>query len=575
MKKLLTLILLFSTGYVLAQPNFSQTNFLEMVKGERDAHAGKLIPSALSASTDYDVKYYNCFWNIDPAVSYISGKVTTLFNPTQPLFDSIVFDLTNALTVDSIWYHNTTLTFNHSNDLITIPLPATIPVNTLDSITVFYQGVPGSTGFGSFIQDTHSGTPIIWTLSEPYGSSDWWPCKNGLTDKADSIDIAINTSSNYKAASNGILVSTTPNGNNTIYQWKHRYPIATYLICLAVTNYAEYSHFVPFAGDTLEVVNYIYPEDSASAVAQTSEITAMIQLYDTLFGVYAFQNEKYGHAQFGWGGGMEHQTITFVSGFDYDLLAHELAHHWFGDKVTCGSWEDIWLNEGFATYLAGLCFEHLIPAYWLPFKQNQINFITSQNDGSVLCTDTLDINRLFDGRLTYVKGAMILHQVRWVIGDSAFYAGINSYLTDVTCAYEFARTSDLKSHLEIASGQNLTWYFNDWFIGEGFPSYQINWSQIGSSVYLEVNQTQSHPSVPFFELPLPIQFSNGTQDTIVRIDHTTSGQNFILNIPFLLLPLTLILSGGLFQITILLLPDSLKVYPDITFLSTRILPQQR
>lgn len=532
MKKIALIVLLLIPFALFAQQNFSQTEFLKIVKGEKEAHAGKLIPSTLSATADYDVKYYNCFWNINPSVNYISGRVTMLFVPTQAAFTSLVMDLTNALNVDSIVYHNSSISYTHAADAITIPLPATLPVNVPDSITVYYKGVPGSTGFGSFIQDTHNGTPVIWTLSEPYGSSDWWPCKNGLTDKADSIDIAINTSSNYTAASNGVLVAETPNGANTIYQWKHRYPIATYLVCLAVTNYSKYSHFVPFAGDTLEVVNYIYPEDSATAASQTGVITSMIQLYDTLFGVYPFQNEKYGHAQFGWGGGMEHQTITFVTGFGFDLLAHELAHHWFGDKVTCGSWEDLWLNEGFATYLSGLCYEHLLPVYWMPFKQNEINYITSQPDGSVFCTDTLDINRLFDGRLTYVKGAMILHQLRWVIGDSAFYAGINNYLTDASCAYEFALTSDLKAHLEAASGQNLTWYFNDWYTGEGFPSYLIQWSQVGSSVYVKVFQNQSHPSVPFFELPLPIQFSNGTQDTIVRIDHTSSGQNFILNIPF-------------------------------------------
>ncbi|MBK7970327.1 MAG: hypothetical protein IPK08_16080 [Bacteroidetes bacterium] len=177
---------------------------------------------------------------------------------------------------------------------------------------------------------------MIWTLSEPYGSSDWWPCKNGLTDKADSIDIFLNVPNAMTGASNGILIAETPNGTTKLFHWKHKYPIA-YLICMAVTNYVKYS-LCPLAGDTLEIVNYVYPEDSLLATSQTDEIVSMVQLYDTLFGVYPFHNEKYGHAQFGWGGGMEHQTMTFVSNFGFDLLAHELAHHWFGDKVTYGSW---------------------------------------------------------------------------------------------------------------------------------------------------------------------------------------------------------------------------------------------
>ncbi len=532
MKNILTVIALLLSANLFAQEKFSHESFLDIVKGEMTAHEGKMSPSTQSATQGYDVKHYNCFWNINPVVNYISGFVTTSFVPVENNFDTLILDLTSLLTIDSVVYHNTNIPFSHGGDVITIPFSTTLPLNAIDSISVYYQGVPAVSGFGSFIQDTHNGTPVIWTLSEPYGSSDWWPCKNGLTDKADSIDVFLNIPSGLTGASNGILISETPNGSSQLFHWKHRYPIATYLICLAVTNYVNYSHVVPYAGDTLDVVNYVYPEDSALAASQTGAIVSMIQLYDTLFGVYPFQNEKYGHAQFGWGGGMEHQSMTFVSGFSFDLLAHELAHQWFGDKITCGSWEDIWLNEGFATYLSGLCYEHLAPSYWMPFKQNEINYITSQPDGSVFCTDTTSIPRLFDGRLTYAKGGMILHQLRWVIGDSAFYAAINNYLNDVDCAYEFATTFDLKTHFETVSGQNLSWYFNDWFTGQGHPSYNIEWSQVGSSLYLEVNQTQSHPSVPFFELPIPIQIKNSTQDTIIRLNHTFSGENFIVSIPF-------------------------------------------
>ena len=532
MRKLITISACILSGYLHAQVKYSNDDFLQIVKGERDAHIGKILHKVQSASFNYDVKYYNCHWNVDPAVNYISGSIATYFTPTQAAFDSIIFNLTNALTVDSVIYHNAPLAFNHTVDLLSIAFPSVIPINTLDSVSVYYQGVPANTGFGSFIKDTHNGTPIIWTLSQPYGSSDWWPCKNGLTDKADSIDIFVNTPAAYNVASNGILASVTPNGSNKIYHWKHRYPIATYLICFSVTNYVKYSNWVPFGNDTLEVVNLVYPEDSASAASQTGAIVSMIQLYDTLFGIYPFQNEKYGHAEFGWGGGMEHQTMTFVSGFGFELIAHELGHHWFGDKVTCGSWEDIWINEGFATYLSGLCYEHLLPGAWLPFKRDKINYITSQSNGSVRCDDTTSVNRIFNGRLSYAKGAMILNQLRWVIGDSAFFAALNNYLTDVNTAYGFARTSDLKSHFEASSGQNLTWYFDDWFTGEGFPSYQINWSQSGSTVDITVNQTQSDLSVPFFELPLPIKFMHNSQDTIIRLNNTFSGQSFSISIPF-------------------------------------------
>lgn len=512
--------------FLLGQITFNPEDLTDIAKAERDAHSGKLFTGANEIPANYDVKWYRCWWNIDPEVREISGNVTTLFTPTVAGFDSLELDLAGELTVDSVIYHDLPVSWNHASDRVTIRFPSNIPQNTADSVTVYYHGIPPDNGFGSFVQDTHNGTPVIWTLSEPYGSKDWWPCKNGLTDKADSIDIFINTPSEYKTASNGLLLSATPAGANTIYHWKHRYPIASYLVCLAVTNYASYTHQVPFGGDTLQVVNYVYPEDSAAAFNQTAAIVPMIQLFNTLFGIYPFQNEKYGHAQFGWGGGMEHQTMTFVGSFGFELLAHELAHMWFGDKITCGSWADIWLNEGFATYLSGLCYEHLQPIYWEKFREVRIKSIISKPDGSVYCTDTTDINRLFNSRLSYAKGGMILHQLRWIMGDPAFFGAINNYLNDTSLSYGFARTENLKSHLESAYGHDLTWYFDDWFTGEGFPSYYIGWTQKGDTVAFTVNQTQSHPSVAFFEMTIPVQFKNASRDTLIRFTNIFSGQSF-------------------------------------------------
>jgi aminopeptidase N len=368
MKCVLGFLLLMVSFLLQAQVTFNEEDLKTIAGAEERAHEGKLSPCFLGNTNNYDVKWYRCRWNIDPAIHAISGNVTTLFSPVRQDFDTLIFDLNQALTVDSVIYHNHQLIWSHTSDLLTIRFSNVLTQNVADSVSVYYHGVPADNGFGSFVKETQhglpDGTPIIWTLSEPYGSSDWWPCKNGLTDKADSMDIYISTPAIYQTASNGLLVSVSPEGANSTYHWKHRYPIATYLVCLSVTKYARYTELVPYAGDTLEVINYVYPGDSAAAVAQTANIVPMIQLFDTLFGLYPFQQEKYGHAQFGWGGGMEHQTMTFVSSFGFELLAHELAHQWFGDKITCGSWTDIWLNEGFGTYLSGLCYEHLAPAWW-------------------------------------------------------------------------------------------------------------------------------------------------------------------------------------------------------------------
>ncbi len=532
MKFISVLFSLATIPLLFSQTAPSMSHFMDLVNAEKKANQSRLEFPPQTLNDDYDVIYHRCEWMVDPAQYFISGRVSTFFKPRTSNFQIIHFDLSSVLTVDLAIYKNGNVSFQHNNDILSISLPGKIPENQLDSITIYYHGTPPQTGFGSFDTSSHAGVPVLWTLSEPYGGSDWWPCKNGLMDKADSIDVIITTPSIYRAASNGILISEIKTGNTKSYHWKHRYPIATYLICMAVTNYAQYSHHVPFENSTTEVLNYIYPEDSAVAASQTPLIVPVMQLYDTLFGVYPFAHEKYGHCQFGWGGGMEHQTFTFVGAFYFELIAHELAHHWFGDKLTCSSWQDVWLNEGFATYLSGLCYEHILPDWWRQFKSVRIEHITSEPGGSVFCDDTTTVNRIFDGRLSYSKGCMILHQLRWIIGDEAFLKAMYNYVNDPKLAYGFTKTSDLITHFETEAGRKLDWYFNDWYTGQGFPMYEIHWTQTANDLVLTISQTQSHPSVSFFELPLPILLKGQNRDTLVRLDNTFSGQSFNLNIPF-------------------------------------------
>lgn len=484
-------------------------------------------------SANYDLKYHRLNWELNPSVKYIKGDVTTFFVPIISNFNEIYFDLSSALTVDSVKYHDTIISFNHfANNSLRLNLPSIIPQNTLDSVTIFYQGVPISTGFGSFEQNIHSGTPIIWTLSEPFGANDWWPCKESLADKIDSIDIFVTTPKQYKVGSQGLLVNTTTNGVNNTYHWKHRYPIATYLISLAVTNYAEFTIDANLIQGILPIQNFVYPEDSATSYNQINFIKPIIELYDSLFTPYPFMNEKYGHAQFGWGGGMEHQTMSSMGNFSAGLMSHEVAHQWFGNKVTCNSWTEIWLNEGFATYCTGLFYKYNAPIWWMPWREDMVNTVTSQPDGSVYNPDTTTVSRIFDSRLSYKKGAYLLRMLDWKVGETDFFQAINNYLTNVNLEYNFASTQSLKSEFALVSGLDLTEFFNDWYYGEGFPSYQITWSQTGTNVNFVVNQTQSHASVSFYEMPIPIYVKGQGFDTTFVFNHTFSGQNFSATVPF-------------------------------------------
>ncbi|MCB9294680.1 MAG: T9SS type A sorting domain-containing protein [Lewinellaceae bacterium] len=541
MKRIILLPLLF-VG--LSFISFSQTedfvckDFSGLVAQEQHAHEALLNFRSSPFTDNYDITYQRMEWEVDPGMYYIKGTITTYFIPTEEGFEELNFDLSDALQVNAVQYHGSALdAYNQASNRLAISLPQAIPSGQLDSISVVYEGAPPPTGFGSFVQSTHGGQPIIWTLSEPYGAMDWWPCKQDLNDKIGSVDIYVRTPAAYRAASNGVLVEEYEDGADKVYHWQHNYPIPAYLVAIAVTNYAHYSDFVPVeGGEPIEVLNYVFPENLASWQSATGTTVEVMQLFNELFGLYPFADEKYGHAQFGWGGGMEHQTMSFMGGYSHLLQAHELAHQWFGDKVTCGSWADIWLNEGFATYLEGLTYQYglgLNTNTWPAWLQGKVNQITGQPGGSVYVDDTTSVNRIFNSRLSYSKGAMLLHMLRWKLGDEDFFQAVRNYHNDPALAFGYARTADLQRHLEQQSGQDLTEFFNDWFYGEGYPSYRFNWWQDGNTVDATLDQITSHYSVDFFEMPVPIRFrgTDGSEQTIV-FDHTENDQYFQFELPF-------------------------------------------
>jgi len=508
---------------------------MELAAHQRIIAGNNTIENITSASNNYDIKYYRGEWDVNPAVRFITGKVTMYFVVTSAT-NNIQLDLMNALTVDSVKQRNLLLTKQHTNNTLSVDFPASVNAGVLDSITVFYKGVPPNNGFGSFETTTHAGTPVMWTLSEPYGSRDWWPCKNGLDDKADSIDILVTTPPQYKAAANGLLQSETliAGGTKILTYWKHRYPIASYLVCFAVTNYTVFNNSVLLGSTNLPMQTYCYPESLVSFQNGTQNVLDALQLFHNNFGDYPFIKEKYGHVQFSWGGGMEHQTATFIVNMNESLVAHELGHQWFGDKITCASWEDIWLNEGFATFLAAFYMENKYPANTITNRKNVINNITSSTGGSVWVDDTTSVGRIFSGRLSYNKGSYLLYMLRWKLGDAVFFNGLRQYQKDTKLAYGFANTADLKRNLEQTSGQDLAEFFKDWFKGQGYPTYNVQWTQVGKDyVNIKMNQTTSHTSVDFFELPVALKFKNATQEKTIVVDNKTKGEIFFRNIGFI------------------------------------------
>lgn len=529
MKKTSFLLCLFTA---ICIQTFAQTDSIleQIAKSEQRQHASLRNYDAYSVSSNnFDAKYYNCEWTVDPAVRFISGVVTSHFVITAGT-NSITYDLSNALTVDSILYHGTKINFTHSaNNALQVQLPVSLSAGIKDSVSIFYKGVPPP-GNGYFTTSAHSGTPVMWTLSEPYGARTWWPCKDMLGDKADSIRITIHNPVAYVSSSNGLPVSETINGTMRSITWVHKYPIVSYLVAFAVTNYVVANDVVSLPGNNMPLVMYAYPESAAAFVAATTTAKFCLTNFTPLISNYPFIQERYAQTQFGYGGGMEHQTNSFIGVPNAGLVAHELAHQWFGDKVTCGSWSDLWLNEGFASYMELVYVELSNPANKINFLNSWRINITNLPGGSVYVLDTLNINRLFDARLTYRKGGYLAHMLRWVLGDSTFFRGVRRYLNDPQLAYKTARTADLQRNLEAESGLSLNEFFQDWIYNEGYPNYHAEWTHgTNNAIRIKLNQTTSHPSVSFFEMPVPLLFRNSSQDTIIRVNHTRNGEIFTVN----------------------------------------------
>jgi aminopeptidase N len=393
--------------------------------------------------------------------------------------------------------------------------------------SITYAGTPPNGGFFNGLSNGSSpswGNQVTWSLSQPYSARDWWPVKQSLTDKIDSCRIWISTSNQNKAGSNGLLESITPLSNNRHrYEWVHRHPIDYYLLSVSVSTYVEYAITAyPVNSPPVYILNYIYdnPGTLPNFQADIDETVDMMEEFSELFGPYPFADEKYGHCMAPFSGGMEHQTMTTQGFFNRDLTAHELGHQWFGDHVTCSYWREIWLNEGFASYSEYLFREQIQNGNALGWMNATHTNVMSSPDGSVNVPDTTDVSRMFSGRLTYDKGAAILHTMRSIINnDSLFFSGLRLYLQ--TYGGSTASVPQFKALMENHSGLNFSDFFQEWYYGEGFPTFSIEYLHLNDTLWLSVSQTTSVPtSVPFFHVPLELRVQRPSGDTVVRMNLT-------------------------------------------------------
>jgi len=501
-------------------------------------HAGHLAKPGESADyDDYDVTYYDIDLDINIGNEIVTGRVEIHFSSLTDGLEMIQMDFDSGMNVDSL--DGAAATFNHFSNLLSLTLDGSYDLDETAVVVIYYHGHPTETGFKGFDFSHQYGNTsraaMISTLSEPYGARSWWPCKDVPTDKADSVRVSVTTDADLDVVSNGILQSEVNNGDGTVTTvWKHRYPITTYLVSLAITDYTYWTEMYHFEdGDSMALEYWMYPASATSEmIDRWNRTEVMLDVFNDLFGKYPFAEEKYGMAQFEWGGAMEHQTCSSMGSYGENTIAHELAHQWWGNLVTCSDFHHIWINEGFATYSEALYWgavngEEAYHAH-MAAKMNDVN-------SSVYRYDASTVSAIFSWHMVYQKGAWVLHMLRHVLGDDVFFGSLAAYREEFQ--FSHASTEDFQGVVETVSGRDMEWFFDQWIYGTGKPTYHWWWGasaldEFGNAtITVNIDQVQL-TSMPTYKMPIDLSLRNGTRDTTLVLWDSLRTQQFSLVLDF-------------------------------------------
>jgi len=491
-----------------------------------------LAPPAWFARYEYvqrpvDVLHYHLDLEIDRANQILSGVATITLVPTETGVDLVHLDL-KQLEVSGITLEGVPLGFVHSGDslLVTLPEPAG-PEDTLD-IVISYSGTPFHEAWGGFWFHPYvtyqMGVGVY--QDDPSMGKCMFPCVDHPSDKA-GFSFSITVPDTLYAVANGDSAGVTQNGDGTLtYHWIQPQPMSTYLAAISVADYA-----VLHDDHDPRLFYYVYSWDIEDAIGSFQNVHLMMERFESLFGNYPWDC-KFSYVQTP-KGDMEHQSAVFhiavaINGTtNYDwLLAHEMAHQWWGNCVTESDWSDVWLSESFATYGEALWMETYGEEAYTSYMVTKI-MIPYLNSGEIFPISSPSNPQQYWSYTTYQKGASVLHMLRNIMGDEAYFEALNQYFE--AFKYGLATTDDLQCHFENLHG-DLSWFFDTWVHGWGYPMYQID-SQYGSNqVAITVEQTQQFGT--FFEMPLEFLIQGEGSDTLVTMWNHTQGQTEIFQTSF-------------------------------------------
>jgi len=504
--------------------------------------SARLSDAYIETTMQYDVHYYFLNINLEKTATDISGTSAIYATAQTGDMETFLFELWDDFTISEIRLNGTDpVSFTRDESAVLIPVDFELGESFFFEID--YAGTPptggGPLGGGGMTNDSSPswGNQVTWSLSEPFAAYEWFPVKQLLTDKADSVRVMITTDTSNMAGSNGLLQSVTelPGGKHR-FDWKSNYPIDYYLISVAVGQYVDYTIYAePSGEDPIMIQNFIYDNPLCLTWFESdiNETADYLELYSELYGPYPFREEKYGHCMAPIGGGMEHQTMTTQGYFVNWLTAHELGHQWFGNSVTCASWADIWINEGFASYSEELMMEEFYPGDEVGHMADRHENIMSSPGGSVWVEDTLNVSRIFNGRLSYDKGAAIVHTLRFLINDDVIFFDALQTFQEVYID-STAKGDDFIEVIEDVTGMDFSAYMDEWYYGEGFPTYSIDYALVGEDLIIMLDQTVSMPGeTPFFTNDLEVEVIgvDGYEETFRLTDLEDGSGTFFFTFP--------------------------------------------
>lgn len=486
---------------------------------------------------DTDVLHNHLTLEVFPSTQTLAGTSSITMKSLVDGLTEFTFALGPALTPGQILVNGVAVAppISVGTRTRTVTLDRPYALGETIVVSIPYSG-PAPEALGGMIWRSQDGQPIASSFSEPFDAGLWWACKDsdfGLpgdnSDKA-TWELTLTHSAALTSVSNGTLLSTTPvAGGKVVSHWASSYPSSTYLNCFSLAKYHSWT--LNYEGAALANSGpisfplrfFLYSgSDTPVLRAAVESVAPMIDALRPIYGEYPFPAEGYGIYQFPFAGGMEHQTMTGQGNFHESVTIHEVGHQWWGNDVTCRTWHDIWLNEGFASYTEALWAERKpgsSGASDLRLYMSGLRPAIENVGGSVYCFDTTSETRIFDRDLTYKKAAWVVHMLRGLVGDEKFFEILAAWREAYSGSA--ATTDDFRAICEEVSGQSLEWFFDQWVYGGGAPTYAKGlWTfQLNGRYWtrFQVRQTQD-PAWPVFVHPLLVRFSTpaGPVDHVVK-----------------------------------------------------------